>query len=279
MLTGQGGLPMARVETPVSTGEIYLQGAHVTHFQSKGEAPLLFLSRESKFTAGAAIRGGVPVIFPWFGAKDGAPAHGFARINAWDLVGAEMVPTGETILRFKLPGTVDPSGAEWMLEYIVSVGETLGLELVATNSSGQKDFTFENCLHTYFLVGDINSTSVIGLKGVKYRDKVENFAEKTEANPTIRISGEVDRVYTDTTATVEMRDDKLRRRILVEKAGSASTVVWNPWIAKSKQMSDFGDEEYLQMVCVESGNVGKNWITLKPGESSRLKVKLASARL
>ena len=279
MMKGQGGLPMVRVETAVSTAEIHLQGAHVTHFQKAGEAPLLFLSKESKFAEGTAIRGGIPIIFPWFGAKAGAPSHGFARVGVWDLIGAEVNSGGETRLRFILPNGIDPNGAEWGLDYVVTVGEALQLELIVTNTSRQRDFTFENCLHTYFSVGDIHSTAIAGLSGVKYRDKVENFAEKTETNPAILITSEVDRVYMDTTAAVEIRDQRLRRKIVVEKSGSASTVVWNPWIEKAKQLSDFGDDEYQQMVCVESGNVGKNWITLKPGESSSLKVKLRSAAL
>src|ERR1700722_8757084 len=100
MMTGQGGLPMARVETAASTAEIYLQGAHVTHFQKTGEAPLLFLSRESKFVEGTAIRGGVPVIFPWFGEKDGAPSHGFARTRTGELVEAAADSKGQVSLRF-----------------------------------------------------------------------------------------------------------------------------------------------------------------------------------
>lgn len=276
---GQGGMPMVRVDADGGSAEIYLQGAHVTHFQRNGEAPLLFLSRESKFTAGTPIRGGIPIIFPWFGAKEGAPAHGFARNRTWELAGVQTGAGGEIALRLKLPDGLMQDGPEWTIEYIVTVGAALMLELLVTNASTRQEFTFENCLHTYFIVGDVDAVSIVGLNGVKYRDKVENFAEKTESNPAIIFKSEVDRVYVDTTATVEIHDPKLRRKIIVEKTGSASTVVWNPWIEKSKQMSDFGDEEYQNMVCVESGNVGKNLIILKPGGTSSLKVKLTNAAM
>jgi glucose-6-phosphate 1-epimerase len=279
MMDGQGGLPMVRVETAFSTAEIYLQGAHVTHFQKAGEAPLLFLSSESKFMEGMAIRGGVPVIFPWFGAKEGAPSHGFARTRTWELVEAAADGESQVSLRFRLPNSADPAEAGWAVEYIVMIGVALTLELVVTNASLRDEFSFEDCLHTYFNIGDINAVWIGGLKGVKYRDKVEGFKEKTETSDAIRIAGEVDGVYLDTTDMVEIRDEKLRRKILVRKNGSASTVLWNPWIEKAKQLSDFGDEEYQRMVCVESGNVGKNWVTLKPGESSSLKVTLTSAAL
>ena len=114
---------------------------------------------------------------------------------------------------------------------------------------------------------------------MKYLDKVANFAEKVETEDAIRINSEVDRIYLDTTETVEIQDPTLRRKIIVEKHGSVSTVLWNPWITKAQQMPDFGNDEYQRMVCVESGNVGPNQIKLPPGESSTLTVKLSSEAL
>jgi D-hexose-6-phosphate mutarotase len=105
---------------------------------------------------------------------------------------------------------------------------------------------------------------------------MDHSARKVESSDAIRIDTEVDRVYLNTTAAVEIHDAKLRRVIREEKSGSASTVVWNPWIAKSKAMSDFGDDEFKRMVCVESGNVAENQIVLGPGKSAALKVVLSS---
>jgi D-hexose-6-phosphate mutarotase len=161
----------------------------------------------------------------------------------------------------------------------VTVGDALELQLAVANASPDRELVFENCLHTYFAIGDNSAVSIAGLKGVSYRDKVENFAEKTETADAIKIISETDRVYQDTTSTVEIHDAALRRKIRIEKTGSASTVVWNPWIAKAKEMADFGDDEYQRMVCVESGNVGKNKITLAPGKSATLAVKLSTAAL
>ena len=180
--------------------------------------------------------------------------------------------------RFNLPETA--AWAAWpsfSANYIVTITDTLALELIVTNTSAHQDLIFENCLHTYFAIGDLRAVSIMGLKGVEYLDKVENYAAKTETAEAIKIVSEVDRTYLGTTGPVEIVDPKLRRRIRVEKSGSASTVVWNPWVAKAQQMPDFGDEEYLQMVCVESGNIARNRITLEPGKSSVLKVVLSSA--
>jgi D-hexose-6-phosphate mutarotase len=153
------------------------------------------------------------------------------------------------------------------------------MDLVVTNSASDADFTFENCLHTYFTLGDISAVVVKGLKNTRYLDKQENYAEKADAADQIEIKAEVDRTYLDTAEAVEIIDRSLKRRILIEKMGSMSTVVWNPWIDKARQMSDFGDEEYKQMICVESGNVARNKVTLAPGKSASMSVVISSAPL
>jgi D-hexose-6-phosphate mutarotase len=280
ILEGNGDLPKAEVNADDGSAEIYLHGAHVTDFQAKGDQPLLFTSQCSRFARHQPIRGGIPIILPWFGPREGEPAHGFARLMDWELHETVALPEGGATLRFHLPET--SASAMWppfTANYIVTVTSRLMLELIITNRSRDQQFTFENCLHTYFHVGDIGQVSIVGLKGATYLDKVDSYAQKTEKPDAIVISSEVDRTYLDTAGTVEIRDASLGRKILVEKSGSNSTVVWNPWIAKSQQMPDFGDDEYKQMVCVESGNVGRNKIVLPPGRSSLLRVVLSTAKL
>jgi glucose-6-phosphate 1-epimerase len=279
-LDGQNEMPMLEVATAWSTAEIYLHGAHVTQFKRQGEPSLLFMSQCSRFAEGQPIRGGIPVIFPWFGQREGLGQHGFARIKAWDL--KEFVPAadGSVSVRFGLPdcpeaATLPPFTAD----YVVTVNEALTLQLIITNQSSDESFTFESCLHTYFEVADASAISIKGLQGVSYLDKTANFAQKTEAEEAIRIASEVDRTYLNTTGPVEILDPGLRRKIRIEKQGSLSTVVWNPWIAKAQQMPDFGNDEYQRMVCVESGNVASNQISLPPRESSILTVKLTSEPL
>ena len=276
-MDGRGDLPMLEISTAWSTAEIYLHGAHVTHFKKKDEPPLLFLSQCSRFAENDPIRGGVPIILPWFGPREGMGQHGFARVKTWDLKEFVPAPDGSVSARFRLSDCPEASGfPAFSAEYTVTVNDSLTLDLVVTNKSKADVFTFENCLHTYFDVGDISAVSISGLKGVSYLDKVANFAQKTETEAAIRISSEVDRIYLNTMGTVELLDQRLHRKVRVEKHGSVSTVVWNPWIAKAQQMPDFGGEEYERMVCVESGNVAPNYIKLPAGESSKLTVKLSS---
>jgi D-hexose-6-phosphate mutarotase len=273
---GKGELDMLEINTAWSRTELYLHGAHLTHFQLKDQPPLLFMSQLSRFKADAPIRGGIPVIFPWFGAREGEPAHGFARTLAWDLREISQLSDGGLMLRLSLPDS--PAAAlfpQFTAEYRLTVGKTLSAEFIVTNDSVDQEFTFENCLHAYFQIGDITAVSVTGLKGADYLDKVDGFARKTERAEHVRFSRETDSVYLNTPAAVEIHDSKLQRRIRIEKSGSLSTVVWNPWVDKSQQMPDFGNEEYKEMLCVEPGNVGENKITLPAGKSASLKVVIS----
>lgn len=272
LLTGQGGLPFLRVETAWSTAEIYPLGAHLTHFQKKGEAPLLFMSAASQFAEGNPIRGGVPIIFPWFGGREGMPAHGFARQTVWELLATRELSDGSVTLHFRLP-----PDDEFEVDFIVTVGAALTMELAVRNT-GHSDFSFENCLHTYFQISDIHRIEITGLQGTRYLDQLL-ATEFTETGNSIRFIGETDRIYQNTDAAVEIHDPEMRRSIRIRKSGSRSTVVWNPWIEKSKRMPDFGDDEYPHMVCVESGNVRENSIMLSPGKSAVLKVEIDSIPL
>jgi glucose-6-phosphate 1-epimerase len=277
---GNGDLPRLEINTAWSSAEIYLHGAHITHFQNKNGPPVLFLSQLSRFAEDTPIRGGIPVIFPWFGSREGEAAHGFARTQSWDLREVAQLPTGGVSLRLSLPDS--PAAAlfqKFSADYTVTIAQSLTIELTVVNLSPHQDFTFENCFHSYFTVGDINATSVTGLKGMDYLDKTENFARKTERAEHIKISRETDRIYLDTAAPVEIHDSNLQRRIRIEKSGSLSTVVWNPWVEKAQQMADFGDGEFQKMICVESGNVADNRLTLPAGKSAALKVEISALPL
>ncbi len=281
LTTGKGGLPLVKIRTPWSTADVYLHGAHVTHFQKNGEPLLLFMSARSHFAAGQPIRGGVPICFPWFGNRDGGPSHGFARIVEWQLVKTDVAPDGAVTLTFALPQI--PGREAWKslrAEFVVAVADTLTMELTATNDSCGGRLEIENCLHTYFHVGDISQVSIAGLQGVPFDDFAAGAAgaRKAENDSVLRITKETNRVYPDTAGTVKIHDENLKRTIRVEKFGSNSSVVWNPWTTQ-KLPDDFDPAEHKRMVCVESGNVKQNKISLASGEASALKVILSSAPL
>ena len=269
---GQGGLRRVVIETAQADAEIYLQGAHVTHFQPHGRKPVLFMSGKSWFEPGKPLRGGVPICFPWFGPRqDGKPgaAHGFARVQEWELISAEQAGDGAVNIGLRLVSN-DTTRKEWdgefEVEYRVTVGPALGLELRVRNT-GNQPMRIEEALHTYLAVDDARKVSIDGLAGTAYSDRVGTPHEETEGAAPIRITAETDRIYRNTRTTCVVHDPGWKRRLAIEKTGSDATVVWNPWIAKAKAMPDFGDDEWPLMVCVETCNVREHAVTIAPGQS------------
>jgi glucose-6-phosphate 1-epimerase len=271
----QGGLAAAIIRNAHATATVALHGAHVLSFQPHGAQPVLWVSRNAVFQAGKAIRGGIPVCWPWFGKHPVDPAqpfHGFARILAWDVAGTRGLADGATEIELKLGDSVQ-TRAYWPEAFDarmrITVGRQLGVALRVRNA-GRGPLSCTAALHTYFAVGAADAINVRGLEGCRYIDTVpQPHAEYVQSGP-IRIAGETDRVYLDTTADCLIDDPVLKRRIRIAKEGSRSTVVWNPWIEKSKRMADFGPDEYRQMVYVETTNAESDARTIAPGAEHAL---------
>jgi glucose-6-phosphate 1-epimerase len=272
------------LSTVHSTARIFLQGAHVTSFQRIGEQPLLFLSGASSFAPGKPIRGGIPVIFPWFGARAGdssSPAHGFVRTREWNLASISQDQSGAVSVVFTLADSPDTQvfwPFEFQLRYEIVVGTELGISLRVENRSAES-FQYEEALHTYLLVSDVRNVRIEGLLGADYLDKVDGFRRKTQEVPLIEITSETDRVYVGARTTCTAADPGMLRVIRVAKEGSDTTVLWNPWIAKSASMSDFGDDEWPGMLCIETANAGENAVTLDPGAAHVMRATVSSEHL
>ena len=271
--TGRGGLARLSIDTDICAAELYLHGAHLCRWQPRSQPhPVLWMSEASRFESGAPIRGGVPICFPWFGPKAGdpsAPVHGVARISAWSLDSVALEPDGSVVVRLGLACGRHASthvAHEFALAYELRLGHSLSMALTVTNPA-DVPVTFEEALHTYLAVGDVRQVSVAGLEGAAYLDKVDGAKRKTQADALITIAGETDRLYLDTGSAVTLTDPGFGRRIRVEKTGSRSSVVWNPWVAKSKAMPDFGDDEWPGMICLETANAADNAVTVPPHAS------------
>jgi D-hexose-6-phosphate mutarotase len=277
---GPGGLVCLRVTTPLARAELFLHGAHVTRFQPAGTAPALFLSSASHFAPDKPIRGGVPVIFPWFGARAGhseAPAHGFARTLPWQIEALSSADWHTVSVVFRLESN-DTTRELWPYDFVlrhrVNIGKQLEMMLEVENTSSEP-FHFEEALHTYLAVSDVRTLGVIGLAETAYLDKVDGAQRKRQDSAPVRLVGETDRVYLDTRAACHFDDPGLTRRIIVAKTGSETTVLWNPWIAKAKAMADFGDDEWPGMVCIETANAADNVIDLASGATHRMKATVS----
>ena len=260
------GIPVIEITTPDAMARVAVQGGQVLEWQPRGHKPVIWVSKAAVFQAGKGVRGGVPVCWPWFGAVDGKPAHGFVRTRMWDVRETREDLAGTVVVRLGIRDD-ESSRALWNhafdLELIVTVGAALKMELV-TRNTGDAPFTITEALHTYFRVGDINQTQVGGLEEATCLDKVRDFARTLQTGP-ITFSGETDRVYVNTTADCLIQDPALGRNIRVAKSGSTSTVVWNPWIDKEKGFADMATGEYRDMLCVETANAGPEQIAIQPG--------------
>jgi glucose-6-phosphate 1-epimerase len=261
-----GGLPKLTLAAPDGArAEVYLYGAHVVSWVPAGGQERLFLSRASAFRAGAPIRGGVPIVFPQFGTMGPLPLHGLVRLMPWELAAAEAVGQ-RAVATFRVSDTAE-SRRQWdhafLAELAVAIGGSkLSITLSVTNT-GVEPFDFTTSFHTYLAVADITTTTVRGLAGLRYRDAAAGGVEVHEDSPQVDFPGEVNRIYFD--APAEARVVEKERITVVQKAGFADTVVWNPGAAKCATMADLEPEDYRRFVCVEAAAVGTP-IRLAPGE-------------
>jgi D-hexose-6-phosphate mutarotase len=270
---GQGGLPMIQVSGAQGEAEIYLHGAHVTAFRPRGEEPVLFMSQKSLFQPGKAIRGGVPICFPWFGAKPDDPSagqHGFARLREWSLQSAEAAEDATIVLSLGMESDEQTRKAwphDFSARYQVMIGSTLRLRLEVTNRDSAV-VRYEDALHSYFVVANVGEAVVKGLDGVEYLDRAAGAGgARKKQRGEVRFEGEVDRLYLDTVGSCVIEDSVMGRKIRIAKSGSRATVVWNPHIAKAKAMADFGDDEWVGMCCVETANANSCAIELGAGQT------------
>jgi glucose-6-phosphate 1-epimerase len=274
VVEGNGGLPKVRITSPEVVGEMYLYGAHVTSWKPMGGEEVLFLSSQSRWEHGHAIRGGVPVCFPWFGDKADdpkAPAHGFVRTKAWQLESIAQVGAAVTVSMFTESNedTKRWWPAEFRMVHRATFGSELSLELVVTNT-GTTSLRFEEALHAYHRVGNIADIRLRGLDTVHYLDKTDSNRKKIQHGEIVIVS-ETDRVYLNTRDAIELEDPVLHRRIRVTKENSLTTVVWNPWVQKAHSLADLADDEWTQMICIESSNVSDFAVDLAPGQQHKMK--------
>lgn len=270
------GYPVLEIQHPAATARIALHGAHVMDWIPAGEKPVLYMSPEAVIEMGKPIRGGIPICWPWFGPHPTdaqKPAHGLVRKQMWQL---EEVVSGadrlDVILSLRsTDGTLAIWPHEFTLQLRVSIGAQLEVSLVMRNP-GQSAWTMTGALHTYLCVADVSQAIIRGLHGTHFIEG-RLSPEKRLQNGPVKIDQEVDRVYISD-AAVEVEDVAGKRTLVIEKAGSFSTVIWNPWIEKSKRLADLPDTDYPRFLCVETTNAGEDSITLQPGEEHRLTTRV-----
>jgi len=253
---GAGGLPRVRLAAPDGAqAEIYLQGAHVTSWRPSGGVERLFLSAKADFRPGAALRGGVPVIFPQFSSLGPLTKHGFARTAPWGFVSFETEADSATAW-FQLRDS-EATRQLWPHAFLAELSVTVGgprLEVaLGVTNTGEQPFAFTAALHTYLRVADIQAVAIDNLAGVHFIDQRQD-GEHVQAEPELEFRGEVDRLYLNAPDQVVVREpDRITR---VEKVGFPDCVIWNPGAELGAKLVDLEPEGYRRMVCVESAAAG-----------------------
>jgi len=271
---GPGGLPIAVITNEHASATVSLYGGHVTSYQPKGHDEVLWVSSQSRYELGKAIRGGVPICWPWFAdhpTEAKKPAHGIVRTARCEVRDTSVVHGNQTRVRLALSDN-DQTRAIWPhafdLILTVTVGPQLVIELAGINRSSE-EVICGGALHSYFTVSEASQIAIQGLDGCSYIDKVDSFKRKVQQG-LVKITGWTDLIYVDTTGDCVIEDPGNRRCIRIAKSDSRSTVVWNPWSDKAVEMADFGDDEFHMMVCVETANAGDDVVAVAPGKEHRM---------
>jgi len=274
---GKGGFPHIEVSNAQATALISMYGGQVLSFQPRGVTDdLLFVSENAYYQSGKAIKGGIPVCWPWFGPDPegkGRPSHGFARNRLWQVKSTQGLPSGATQVVLGFSDTDDTRelwSHSFELALEITVGRTLQLMLISRNV-GDRPFDMTQALHTYFTVGDIAQTTVQGLDGTTYIDKVDEQKVKPQSGA-IAITAEVDRIYQGVPAELMIDDQALDRKIRITSTGNQTAVVWNPWVEVSAKSGDLMDDAYKRFVCVETTNAADDVVTVAPQSEYHLAV-------
>lgn len=270
--------PILDIDHAGHRAHVSLFGGQIFAWQPAGHDPVLWLSHGTRFNRQRSIRGGTPVCWPWFAVHPGHadwPMHGFVRNTDWRLDHAEA--RDDTIILTLTPPAA-PRDAAYFPHAMrptltLAIGETLTITLTQTNT-GDEPIEIGQALHTYFQIGDISEIAITGLEHNRFIDKLEipndGGHREPEAKP-ISVTSEIDRIYRDLTAPITLNDQKLARAIEITHDGATNAVVWNPWIDKTIELGDMGTSDaYRTMMCIETGNVPPDGLTLPPGKQHTL---------
>ena len=272
--TDPGGRDAFQLEGPVGRAVIATTGAQILSWLTE-TGDLLWTASFPEFRPGKPVRGGVPLVFPWFGNhpdRPDLPAHGFARNREWQLVETR-----------KGPGIVlaltddEQTRAAWphafRLELDVDASADLTIRWTVSNR-GEQPFSFEQALHSYFAVGDVREASVHGLEDVPVIETATEAEDDWNRSQPLQFRAETDRVFQAVPPALRLRAPKLGRTLHLDSDNAASAIVWNPWPKKAATLSQMDVDDWSRFCCIETANVGQHAIVLQPGEQHTLRLTL-----
>lgn len=258
------------IKHPKFNAAFTLHGAHLIHFQLADQAPIIWLSKKAIFDNKSAIRGGVPICWPWFGPADktlgeNLPSHGFARINKWTL--SELTESKQDItLEFTFSSN-DETLKIWPFEFELTLkatlSDTLKLELI-TENKGDVAFNYRGALHSYFNISAPENVNVSGLNKEYYNSLKNKQLEVGDTN--LLFDQPIDSIYKKAETAINLKDDGLQRNLVISDEGNNSEVLWTPWEVGSIAFVDLPDDAYKTMLCIESAITGSEGQQVNAGE-------------
>lgn len=255
-LRRQGELTLLIIEHTEFRAAFSLQGGQLIAWQPSHQPAVIWLSDQTEFTQGKAIRGGVPICWPWFGPA-GKPSHGFARTSQWQLEDCEE---SAQQVKVSMRLTASPETYKiWPHDFELSLVAILSAESCRITLRITGNIETTAALHSYFHVGDSETVRVSGL-GENYIDKVKNNTLASQQGEQT-YQGEVDRIFTHPAAESLLKDPQLRRALKIEHKGLSDVVTWNPGATLSHSMADMSDDGYKTMVCVETARISQPFVT------------------
>ncbi|MEE9345113.1 MAG: D-hexose-6-phosphate mutarotase [Methylococcales bacterium] len=277
------GFVLIEIENNFAQATISTYGGQVLSFKPVKESDdLLFVSKLARFEPGKAIRGGIPICWPWFGpdpqSNDG-PAHGLVRTRQWKICHAALASDGAIKVILSIHDSAETRkiwSHSFELSIIITIRESLTMELITRNTASTP-FTVTQALHAYFKIEDCQRVQISGLENTTYLDKTDAGKQKSQHGP-VTISQEVDRIYTSARSDLVLEDAALSRNIRIHSKNSQTTIVWNPWKKKAAAMSDLDDNEFNTMLCLETANAGADSIIVSGNSEYSLEAQYQIVR-
>ncbi len=266
IITTENNLLKLIITNDYCEAEIYLHGGHLTHYQPKGEAALIFDAKKSKVTPPKSVHAGIPICWPWFGphpSDENKPQHGFARDSVWEIESTKILSSQETEIILTLQESAYSRTLfdfSFTLELTFRLGSSCSVSLKTVNTD-QKSFIITQALHSYFAISDLSNIEIEGIRDTPFIDYTDEKKEKVEKS-VLTIAKETNRVYLPSSEPCIIHDSGLKREIVISKEGSNSTTIWNPW--RESRIHDLPDNSYRRFVCIESTNALEDKIKLAP---------------
>ena len=267
---------------------VSLYGGHVLSWQPvhlpKGEQDVFWLSNDSLYQEGKAIRGGIPLCWPWFGGYidehgNDAGNHGFARQVNWQIASVDVTEQGVTLV---LEWQGQQQHQLWPYHAKVTqtlvFGENFKQTLHIDNLSSQA-FEFTGALHSYFAVSHPENVTVPALEPLLFDCKLTG--DKSQRDSLANIVGPLDRIYYPVSKEVKPNkltpnkqapkmmkiiDTGLNREVHLTSDNVNNWVLWNPGKDIAQGMTDIHSGGENEFICLEAANT--DWISVPAGESA-----------